>query len=462
MAYKSIHTTIGLAALVAAEVNDTPVGLIEMAVGDGNGNPVTDDLVVPGQTTLIREVYRDAINTLYQDPDDSTLYWAELVIPATEGGFTIREVGVFDADGAMHVFGNLPPTYKPEDTEGAFADTVVRVAFKVSNAAEITLLIDTNVIVATRSWVENNIDACAIMPGGTTGQILTKASNACGDVEWGDPDAITVVVDTIVEKQTLAGAQVNVDWATVTTNGLAIYIEGVRIWEGAAADEWQKGTVPLDATRAVLGQAYPAGTEIVGVQNDPAGSVVDALLRANNLSDLENATTARTNLGVYSKAETDARGKQPGDVFYTARSTAPSRSLKANGAEVSRTAYADLFAAIGTTYGVGNGITTFNLPDGRAEFIRGLDDGKGVDLYRALGSLQSSQNLSHQHQLHDYNSGAPNNVPSGVDTYDWGWDQEPWAGLNPGVKSTPSFRTSFSGGDEARPRNIALLCCIQY
>jgi phage-related tail fiber protein len=446
MAYKSIHTTIGLAALVAAEVNDTPVGLIEMAVGDGNGNPVTDDLVVPGQTTLIREVYRDTINTLYQDPDDSTLFYAELVIPNTEGGFTLREVGVFDADGAMHIFGNLPDTYKPEDTEGAFADTIVRVAFKVSNAAEITLITDTNIVMASRAWVENNIDACAIMPGGTTGQILTKASNACGDVEWSNPDAVEVVVDTIVEKQTLSALQVNVDWATVTTNGLAVYIEGVRIWEGAGAGEWQKGTIPLDETRSVLGQSYPAGTEIVGVQNDPAGSVVDALLRDNNLSDLTNTTTARTNLGVYSKAETDARAKQPGDIFYTARSTAPSRSLKANGAAVSRTAYADLFAAIGTTYGAGDGFSTFNLPEGRGEFIRGLDDGRGVDIARTLGSWQADMFQSHSHPL-----------PYNDDNHSAGTLSDTGEGT---VMS--ASQTGLTGGTETRPRNIAFLCCIQY
>ena len=75
-----------------------------------------------------------------------------------------------------------------------------------------------------------------------------------------------------------------------------------------------------------------------------------------------------------------------GTVFHFAGQTAPAGWLKANGAAVSRTAYAALFAAIGTTYGAGDGRSTFNLPDLRGEFIRGWDDGRGIDRGRALGS----------------------------------------------------------------------------
>ncbi len=97
--------------------------------------------------------------------------------------------------------------------------------------------------------------------------------------------------------------------------------------------------------------------------------------------------TARTNLDVHSKAESNAAG-QPGDIKYTARSSAPTGWLKANGAAVSRTAYAELFAAIGTVYGEGDGFNTFNLPDLRGEFVRGWDDGRGVDAGRIMGSWQ--------------------------------------------------------------------------
>ena len=96
----------------------------------------------------------------------------------------------------------------------------------------------------------------------------------------------------------------------------------------------------------------------------------------------------------------DLLGMVPsGAVLYFAGRTAPAGWLKANGAAVSRTAYAALFAAIGTTYGAGDGRSTFNLPDLRGEFLRGWDDGRGVDTGRGFGSAQAHALQSHQHGL---------------------------------------------------------------
>ncbi|MGB0468576.1 MAG: phage tail protein, partial [Pontibacterium sp.] len=131
MVFKSIHTDYGLAAITQAETTGTPINITHMAVGDGNGNEV---IPAEDQTTLVRERYRASVNRVYQDPSDITRFTAELIIPVSEGGFTLREVGVFDDQGSLLVVGNLPETYKPVDTEGAFADTVVRIEFVVSNA----------------------------------------------------------------------------------------------------------------------------------------------------------------------------------------------------------------------------------------------------------------------------------------------------------------------------------------
>jgi microcystin-dependent protein len=96
-----------------------------------------------------------------------------------------------------------------------------------------------------------------------------------------------------------------------------------------------------------------------------------------------------------------------GEVAFFAMATPPSGWLKANGAAVSRVTYASLFAAIGTTYGSGDGINTFNLPDLRGEFLRGWDDGRGVDTSRTFGSAQSSQNLAHTHTVTDSGTRTP-------------------------------------------------------
>lgn len=447
MAFITIHTNYGLQALAQAEAKGTSIQLTHMAVGDGNGNAVTPN---PSQTQLVRERFRAVINRVYQSAENPLSFTAELVIPASTGGFTLREVGVFDADGSLFAVGNLPETYKPVNTEGAYSDTVVRLDFLVSNASTITLQIDPNVVVVTQQWISNNVTAGTIIPGGTTGQVLTKQSNADGDVHWSDPTAALVVVDTVAEKQTLAAGQTIVDLTETITYGLAVYIEGVRLPMGSGSDEWQPD--PSITTRVILGKSYPDGSIFQGVNNEPAGSAPAPLERSKNLDDVADKETSRNNLGVFSKAET--RQMAPaGLVSMFARSTAPTGWLKANGAAVSRAAYADLFAAIGTTFGVGDGVNTFNLPDLRGEFIRGLDDGRGVDPSRSLGSSQADEFKQHRHP-----APTPTGTTSGtkyairgnyVDSYDFN---------EPGGQ----IFTDYTGGSETRPRNIALLACIKF
>ncbi len=96
MDFKTIHTEYGLERLAAAEASGATINLPQMAVGDGNGAPVEPS---SDQQSLVRERYRAAVNRVYQDPADNTRFTAELVIPASEGGFTLREVAVFDDQG---------------------------------------------------------------------------------------------------------------------------------------------------------------------------------------------------------------------------------------------------------------------------------------------------------------------------------------------------------------------------
>lgn len=458
MTYSTIYTTSGLTSLAAAVASGVPIVLTQMAVGDGNGNPVTPS---QSQTALARELFRASVNRVYQDPDNPTLFTAELVIPATTGGFVLREVGVFDSHGNLFAVGNLPDTYKPTSSEGAFSDAVVRVEFVATNASVITLMVDPSVAVATQSWIINNITRATILPGGTTGQLLAKQSNADGDTHWVNPTDVNVVVNMIEEDQTLAAGQTAVILATVTTNGLAVYIEGVRL----TAAEW----TAVDATHLTLAASYPAGTKFTGVQNEPAGSVVFPLAQNLNLSDVPNKATARTNLGVPSVAESNAAG-QPGAVVYFAGSTTPNGWLKANGAAISRTAYAALFAAVGVTYGIGDGFNTFNLPDLRGEFLRGWDDARGIDTGRTFGSAQGyatapPQNTSPQRITQSGMSGLANaSNPSKV-----GFARLSKSGENvtPVVDSVDAGTQMdvvnlVTGDSETRPRNRALLACIKF
>lgn len=135
-----------------------------------------------------------------------------------------------------------------------------------------------------------------------------------------------------------------------------------------------------------------------------------------------------------------------GRVDFFAMQSPPAGWLKCNGASVSRATYADLFAAIGITYGNGNGATTFNLPDLRSEFVRGWDDGRGVDLNRGLGTAQTDQFESHYHNYYSSNGSA------GIAL----------AAVRAATTGDNATATAAKGGSETRPRNIALLTCIKY
>lgn len=161
------------------------------------------------------------------------------------------------------------------------------------------------------------------------------------------------------------------------------------------------------------------------------------------------ATTERTWTAQRVKQAIDANqspGIPSGAVAYFAMNSAPTGWLKANGAAISRTTYADLFAVIGTTFGVGDGTTTFNLPDLRGEFMRGWDDARGVDSGRTFGSSQSDAFKSHNHSS-KVTLAAANAAAM-------------WA-VDAGGGTQISNITS-TGGSETRPRNIALLACIKY
>jgi microcystin-dependent protein len=153
-------------------------------------------------------------------------------------------------------------------------------------------------------------------------------------------------------------------------------------------------------------------------------------------------------------------------IMSFACSTAPSGWLECNGDAVSRTTYADLFAAIGTTFGSGNNTTTFNLPDLRGEFIRGWDHGRTVDNGRAFGSSQEQQLQKHKH-ISSNNDCQNYTAINGVGT----GNTNTWCDTNGiSMNSTSASLTGDGGhteqtaklGTETRPRNIALMYCIKY
>lgn len=156
----------------------------------------------------------------------------------------------------------------------------------------------------------------------------------------------------------------------------------------------------------------------------------------------------------------------PGAVMPFAMATPPSGWLKANGALVSRVGtYASLFSAIGVTFGTGDGVSTFQLPDLRGEFVRGWDDGRGVDTGRGLGSAQADELKGHTHTNRDRYFRENDSSLTGL-TYEMAAD-----GAKKGEYQSDTDNDAFlyldtttgsTGGTETRPRNIALNYCIKY
>jgi microcystin-dependent protein len=188
-----------------------------------------------------------------------------------------------------------------------------------------------------------------------------------------------------------------------------------------------------------------------------------------------NFTGAAVTEAQFKTAITDMRehiagmeGIAAGAVVFFPRSTPPTGWLKANGAAVSRTTYSTLFAAIGTSCGVGDGTTTFNVPDLRGEFVRGLDDGRGVDSARVLASAQAGQNVSHTHTTDS--QGAHTHTftnPHGTTASSGNMHTPEQNSFVSQAQNTSSagahtHTAQASGGTEARPRNIALLACIKF
>lgn len=149
----SLLTDIGLAQIANSQLDGTEVLITEIAVGDGLG--LDDGPFVPSQdmTKLVSERWRGPVLRRAISPTDPSVLEVEGRIPPEEGGFTIREVGLFNADGDLVVIGNLPETYKPVLAEGAALDTLVKVLTFVENADNITLKLDPGIIMASKSWV---------------------------------------------------------------------------------------------------------------------------------------------------------------------------------------------------------------------------------------------------------------------------------------------------------------------
>lgn len=187
--YYTIVTSAGTARIAKATALGTVVGLTHMAVGDGGGKAVTPSA---DMVSLKREVYRANINLLQIDENNRNQIIAELLIPEEEGDFTIREVGLFAADGTLIAVGNLPDNYKPRANSGTASQQVVRMIIQVDNTGAVALKVDPAVVLATREFVEQTVNK-------KFSNVTYRVSSIAALREFNKPGAFVVIVENYHE-----------------------------------------------------------------------------------------------------------------------------------------------------------------------------------------------------------------------------------------------------------------------
>ncbi|EGK2925586.1 phage tail protein [Escherichia coli] len=423
--FYTLLTDIGAAKLASATALGVPLKITHMAVGDGGGTLPTPDAK---QTALVNEKRRAALNMLYIDPQNSSQIIAEQVIPENEGGWWIREVGLFDESGALIAVGNCPESYKPQLAEGSGRTQTVRMVLITSSTDNITLKIDPAVVLATRKYVDDKAlelkvyaddqmakhlaapdphsqyapkasptftgtpKAPTPAAGNNTTQVATTAfvQAALTALINGAP----ATLDTL--KEIAAAINNDPNFSTTINNALALKaplsspaLTGTPTAPTAAqsVNNTQIATTAFvkSAIAGMVGSA-PAALDTLNelaaaLGNDPnfATTMLNALAGKQPLDNTLTNLSGKDVAGLLTYLGLGEGSALPvGVPVPWPSATPPTGWLKCNGAAFSAEEYPELAKAYPTN----------KLPDLRGEFIRGWDDGRGVDAGRQLLSSQ--------------------------------------------------------------------------
>ncbi|NMY73792.1 phage tail protein [Pseudomonas sp. WS 5071] len=363
--------------------------------------------------------------------------------------------GVWSPDRYVWHSGNFDPTTKADK-----ANTLAGYSITDSYTQ-----VQVNALLATKSPAANpTFTGVVSVPTPARGANNTQAANTAFVAQEVAAliGAAPGALDTLVELAAALGNDPN--FATTVTNAIAAKMgPGDFGWGAAAVDfpsnnvnlQWFKSGLYRTSTNA---QNIPEGT-------NPQGSLIrhevwgDGVVQQTFMEHVTGRTFRRScNANIW-QPWTELLGNMEGAVQAFAMANPPKGWLVCDGGTLSRKAYAALFSKIGTLYGPGDGSTTFNLPDLRAETIRGVDLNRGIDIGRALASLQLDALQRHGHAVTIDAYG----VTGGTGEY-LGRNSTPGATrqtsriLEPVGLAGEEVRTA----NETRARNVAMLYCIKY
>jgi microcystin-dependent protein len=387
-------------------------------------------------------------------------------LAATSVTFAKLNADVYSTDGTLAANSDgVLPTQKATKTyvDTAFASGVKwKEPVRVATTADGTLAtafdngstIDGVVLATSDRILIKNQSATEV-----NGIYTVAASGAPVRATDADTEAELIGATVYVEEGTANAAT---QW-TQTETSITLETDPVGFVLIAAANTYTADAVTLQVSANIFSvktdgiSAGQIGAGQVGTSEIATDGVDSAEIASNAVGSAEIAALA-VDTGELSAAVSN-RLRDVGEVITYAGTTCPTFSLEANGAAINRTTYSDLFTALSTRYGVGNGSTTFNLPDYRGYFLRGWDHAAGNDPDAAsrtnagggdtgdnMGTKQGSANLSHSHNLSIRDTGDDQSITTGSGSA--------------ADDSNSSEATTSSGGSEARPKNINVLYCI--
>ncbi|HDS8252315.1 phage tail protein [Escherichia coli] len=351
--YYAILTNQGAARLANATMLGSKLNLTQMAVGDANGVLPTPD---PAQTKLINQKRIAPLNLLSVDPNNQSQIIAEQIIPENEGGFWIREIGLYDDEGVLIAVANCPETYKPQLQEGSGRTQTIRMILVVTNTEAITLKIDPSVVLATRKYVDDKVLELKLYVDDQMRNHIaaqdphTQYAQKHNPTFTGEPKAPTPAAGNNTTRiATTAFVQAAI---TALINGAPDTLDTLK--EIAAA-----------------------------INNDPKFSTTinNALAGKQPLDNTLTHLSGKDVAGLLTYLGLGEGSALPvGVPVPWPSATPPTGWLKCNGAAFSAEEYPVLAKAYPTN----------KLPDLRGEFIRGWDDSRGIDTGRSLLSGQAA------------------------------------------------------------------------
>ncbi|MDS1696300.1 phage tail protein [Escherichia coli] len=375
--YYAILTNQGAARLANATMLGSKLNLTQMAVGDANGVLPTPD---PAQTKLINQKRIAPLNLLSVDPNNQSQIIAEQIIPENEGGFWIREIGLYDDEGVLIAVANCPETYKPQLQEGSGRTQTIRMILVVTNTEAITLKIDPSVVLATRKYVDDEVLELRLYVDDQMRNHIaaqdphTQYAQKHNPIFTGEPKAPTPDAGNNTTRiATTAFVQAAI---TALINGAPDTLDTLK--EIAAA-----------------------------INNDPKFSTTinNALAGKQPLDNTLTHLSGKDVAGLLTYLGLGEGSALPvGVPVPWPSATPPTGWLKCNGAAFSAEEYPELAKAYPTN----------KLPDLRGEFIRGWDDGRGVDSGRTLLTNQEHAVISHNHGI-PTKVGSVTNIPYGIE-----------------------------------------------